>query len=51
MNDEAYMIASEGIPNLIDRMMEQGCDFDAAVEELKEQIDTAIANKDEYTGY
>lgn len=48
MNDDAYMILSEGVPALIDRALEAGASFDEILTELREQIVLADENRDEY---
>ena len=48
LTDLAYAIASDGIPDMLDAMLEAGATFDAAVNEIREQLETAIRNRDEY---
>ena len=48
MNDDAYFILSEGIPALIDRALATGASFDEVMEEIRQQLNIAEDNRDEY---
>ncbi|MGL5734339.1 MAG: hypothetical protein ACRCYS_05685 [Beijerinckiaceae bacterium] len=46
MNETAYQIASDGIPSLIDRMLEAGAIFEDVLSELRDQIDNCELDKE-----